>query len=84
MAELPPGESPLRFSPGLKPQGAANRTGWPKQMFLMENDRVGSWLEWKENLSERDYYHPPGRNDNPEGGGTTTSWSWRPRTIWRE
>ncbi len=56
MAELPPQKSPLRFSPGLKPRAAANRTGWQKQMFIMENDRVGSWLEIPFEVTEAGRY----------------------------
>jgi hypothetical protein len=45
MAELPPDKSPLRTSPGLKPESRPNRVGWRKRAFVMSNDRIGAWLE---------------------------------------
>ncbi len=56
MAELPKGKSPLRTSPGLKPEAAYNRTGWRKRMFYMYNDKVGSWLEIPFTVNEKGRY----------------------------
>jgi N4-(beta-N-acetylglucosaminyl)-L-asparaginase len=41
-----------------------------KEEDLLTDEARQHWLEWKENLSERDYYHPPGKKYSPEGGGT--------------
>jgi hypothetical protein len=56
LAEMPLEQSGLKFSAGLKPRAAANRTGWQKQMFIMENDRVGSWLEIPFEITEAGRY----------------------------
>jgi N4-(beta-N-acetylglucosaminyl)-L-asparaginase len=37
---------------------------------LLTNEAREHWVAWKESLSERGYYHPPGRQYKPEGGGT--------------
>ncbi len=37
---------------------------------LLTDEARRHYLEWKENLSERDYYHPPDKKYKPEGGGT--------------
>ncbi len=47
----------------------AKMHGFKEEDLLTEEARQ-HWLEWKENLSERDYYHPPGKRYDPEGGGT--------------
>jgi N4-(beta-N-acetylglucosaminyl)-L-asparaginase len=41
-----------------------------KEEDLLTDEARQHWLEWKENLSERDYYHPAGKKYSPEGGGT--------------
>ncbi len=41
-----------------------------KEEDLLTDEARQRWLEWKENLSERDYYHPPGKKYDREGGGT--------------
>jgi N4-(beta-N-acetylglucosaminyl)-L-asparaginase len=43
--------------------------GFQEENLLTDEARE-HYLEWKENLSERDYYHPPDKKDKPEGGGT--------------
>jgi N4-(beta-N-acetylglucosaminyl)-L-asparaginase len=37
---------------------------------LLTNEAREHWVAWKESLSERGYYHPPGKKYKPEGGGT--------------
>ncbi len=56
MAELPPGDSPIRHSAGLKPESAYNRTGWRKRMFHMYNNKLGSWLEISFTVKEKGRY----------------------------
>ncbi len=56
MAELPKEKTPLRASPGLKPEAGYNRTGWRKRMFHMYNDKVGSWLEIPFTVKEQGRY----------------------------
>lgn len=56
MAELPPGDSPIRHSAGLKPESAYNRTGWRKRMFHMYNNKLGSWLEIPFTVKEKGRY----------------------------
>ncbi|MBM3284754.1 MAG: DUF2961 domain-containing protein [Candidatus Aminicenantes bacterium] len=56
MAELPPGKSPLRVSPGLTPVSMANRVGWRKLMFYLYNDKVGAWLEIPFEVKEEGRY----------------------------
>lgn len=40
-----------------------------KEEDLLTDEARQHWLEWKENLSNRDYYFAP-KPDKPEGGGT--------------
>lgn len=47
----------------------AKMHGFKEEDLLTEEARK-HWVEWKENLSARDYYHPPEKRDKPEGGGT--------------
>jgi len=47
----------------------AKMHGFKEENLLTEEARK-HWVEWKENLSERDYYHPPRKKHKPEGGGT--------------
>lgn len=47
----------------------AKMHGFEEENLLTEEARQ-HWVEWKENLSERDYYHPPKYKYKPEGGGT--------------
>jgi N4-(beta-N-acetylglucosaminyl)-L-asparaginase len=41
-----------------------------KEVDLLTEEARKEWVEWKENLSDRDYYLPPSRKYKPEGGGT--------------
>jgi N4-(beta-N-acetylglucosaminyl)-L-asparaginase len=41
-----------------------------KEEDLLTDEARQHWLEWKENLSNRDYYYPPKNPHKPEGGGT--------------
>jgi len=41
-----------------------------KEENLLTEEARKHWVEWKENLSERDYYHPPKKKHKPEEGGT--------------
>ena len=41
-----------------------------KEEDLLTDEARRNWLEWKETLSDRDYYRPPGMKYKPEGGGT--------------
>ncbi|MBN2408090.1 MAG: N(4)-(beta-N-acetylglucosaminyl)-L-asparaginase [Candidatus Aminicenantes bacterium] len=41
-----------------------------KEEDLLTDEARRHWLEWKESLSERDYYHPPRKRDDRDGGGT--------------
>lgn len=54
------GEGALRF---------AKMHGFKEEDLLTDEARQ-HWLEWKETLSHRDYYHPPKDAYKPEGGGT--------------
>ena len=54
------GKGALRF---------AKMHGFKEENLLTEEARK-HWVEWKETLSRRDYYHPPGERYKPEGGGT--------------
>jgi len=47
----------------------AKMHGFKEENLLTEEARR-HWVEWKETLSERDYYHPPKKKYEPEGGGT--------------
>ena len=47
----------------------AQMHGYKKENLLTEEARQ-EWVEWKETLSNRDYYLPPIKKDKPEGGGT--------------
>ncbi len=47
----------------------AKMHGFKEEDLLTEEARK-HWVEWKESLSARDYYHPPEKRDKPEGGGT--------------
>jgi N4-(beta-N-acetylglucosaminyl)-L-asparaginase len=49
----------------------AKMHGFKEEDLLTEEARE-HWVEWRENLSERDYYHPPHKKYKPEGGGTIT------------
>lgn len=54
------GKGALRF---------AKMHGFQEEDLLTESARR-HWLEWKETLSNRDYYFPPKVESKPEGGGT--------------
>lgn len=54
------GKGALRF---------AKMHGFPEENLLTDEARR-HWLEWKESLSNRDYYFPPKEKYKPEGGGT--------------
>jgi N4-(beta-N-acetylglucosaminyl)-L-asparaginase len=41
-----------------------------KEEDLLTDEARQHWVDWKENLSSRNYYHPPNKNYKPEGGGT--------------
>jgi N4-(beta-N-acetylglucosaminyl)-L-asparaginase len=41
-----------------------------KEEDLLTDEARQHWLEWKETLSNRDYYFPPKDEHKPEGGGT--------------
>ena len=41
-----------------------------KEENLLTEEARKEWVEWKENLSERDYYLPPRKKYDHEGGGT--------------
>jgi len=41
-----------------------------KEENLMTDEAREHWADWRENLSARDYYHPPHQTYKPEGGGT--------------
>lgn len=41
-----------------------------KEENLLTEDARRHWVEWKENLSNRDYYLPPRKKHKPEEGGT--------------
>ncbi|HOW86812.1 MAG TPA: N(4)-(beta-N-acetylglucosaminyl)-L-asparaginase [Candidatus Aminicenantes bacterium] len=41
-----------------------------KEEDLLTDTAREHWRDWKENLSDRDYYMPPVDKDKPEGGGT--------------
>lgn len=47
----------------------AKMHGFKEEDLLTEEARQ-HWVDWKESLSERDYYHPPEKKYKPEGGGT--------------
>lgn len=47
----------------------AKMHGFKEENLLTEEARK-HWVEWKETLSNRDYYHPPYDKYKPEGGGT--------------
>lgn len=47
----------------------AKMHGFKEENLLTEKARQ-HWVEWKENLSDRDYYHPPRKKYKPEGEGT--------------
>lgn len=49
-------KTPLRASPGLKPESRYNRTGASKRMFYMYNDKVGAWLEIPFTIEKEDRY----------------------------
>jgi N4-(beta-N-acetylglucosaminyl)-L-asparaginase len=49
----------------------AKMHGFKEENLLTEEARE-HWVDWRENLSPRDYYHPPRREYKPEGGGTIT------------
>jgi N4-(beta-N-acetylglucosaminyl)-L-asparaginase len=54
------GKGALRF---------AKMHGFKEEDLLTEEARQ-HWVEWKETLSNRDYYFPPKSHFKPEGGGT--------------
>ena len=54
------GKGALRF---------AKMHGFKEENLLTEEARQ-HWVDWKETLSRRDYYHPPNEKYKPEGGGT--------------
>jgi N4-(beta-N-acetylglucosaminyl)-L-asparaginase len=54
------GKGALRF---------ARMHGFKEEDLLTEEARR-HWVDWKENLSQKDYYHPPHTKYKPEGGGT--------------
>lgn len=41
-----------------------------KEEDLLTDEARAHWRDWKETLSRRDYYRPPGEIYKPEGGGT--------------
>jgi N4-(beta-N-acetylglucosaminyl)-L-asparaginase len=41
-----------------------------KEEDLLTDTARAHWRDWKENLSQRDYYRPPADPHKPEGGGT--------------
>ncbi len=41
-----------------------------KEENLLTEEARKEWVEWKENLSDRDYYFSPRKKYKPEGGGT--------------
>ena len=41
-----------------------------KEEDLLTDEARQHWVDWKETLSNRDYYFPPRDPDKPEGGGT--------------
>jgi N4-(beta-N-acetylglucosaminyl)-L-asparaginase len=41
-----------------------------KEEDLLTAEARAHWRDWKETLSQRDYYRPPGDRYKPEGGGT--------------
>lgn len=47
----------------------AKMHGFKEEDLLTEEARR-HWVDWKENLSDRDFYHPPHFKYKPEGGGT--------------
>ena len=47
----------------------AKMHGYTEENLVTEEARL-EWVEWKETLSNRDYYLPPIKKDKPEGGGT--------------
>jgi len=47
----------------------AKMHGYEEEDLLTEEARK-EWVEWKETLSDRDYYNPPRKKYKPEGGGT--------------
>jgi N4-(beta-N-acetylglucosaminyl)-L-asparaginase len=47
----------------------AKMQGFQEENLLTEEARK-HWRDWKENLSDRDYYLPPDKRYKPEGGGT--------------
>jgi N4-(beta-N-acetylglucosaminyl)-L-asparaginase len=47
----------------------ARMHGFKEENLLTEEARK-EWVQWKENLSERDYYLPPRKKYDSEGGGT--------------
>jgi N4-(beta-N-acetylglucosaminyl)-L-asparaginase len=47
----------------------AKMHGFKEEDLLTEEARR-HWRDWKENLSDRDYYLPPDKRFKPEGGGT--------------
>jgi N4-(beta-N-acetylglucosaminyl)-L-asparaginase len=49
----------------------AKMHGFKEENLLTEEARK-HWVDWRENLSPRDYYHPPHMKYKPEGGGTIT------------
>ena len=47
----------------------ARMHGFQEENLLTDEARE-HWVDWRENLSRRDYYHPPRQLYKPEGGGT--------------
>ncbi len=47
----------------------AKMHGYEEEDLLTEESRL-EWVEWRETLSNRDYYFPPREKYKPEGGGT--------------
>ena len=47
----------------------AKMHGFEEQNLLTEEARQ-HWVEWKETMSARSYYHPPRNRNKPEGHGT--------------
>jgi N4-(beta-N-acetylglucosaminyl)-L-asparaginase len=41
-----------------------------KEENLLTEEARKHWVEWKETISDRDYYHQPRKKHKPEGGGT--------------
>ena len=59
----------------------ARMQGFKEEDLLTEEARK-HWADWRENLSKRDYYHPPHKEYKPEGGERSMCWSWMRKETW--